>query len=136
MISLLKNRNTFILGGCSEESVVLWLKFYNEWESFEDEHPDAEAQFDSSSQMVDVDPPVVCFTFPVAGPPAGFAAAVLATDPNVGVIPAACSDGSASSTLFVTRTAETAHFFAGRMRGLFPTVLAHTLNARGPPFAW
>ena len=136
VLSLLKNRNCFILGGCSEESVSQWLAFNREWEAYEDEHSGVEALFDSSSQKVDVDPPIVCFTFPVAGAPPGFAAAVAATDVNVGLLPVACSDGSASSTVFITRSTETAHYFAGRMRALFPTVFGHTMNARGPPFAW
>jgi hypothetical protein len=136
IISLLKNRNCIVLGGCSEESISDWLSFYREWEAYEDEHPDVEALVDPSSQISNVDPPMVCFTFAAAGPPAGFAAAVAATDANVGVLPVLCSDGNASSTLFITNTTETAHFFAGRMRGLFPAVFSHTLNARAAPFAW
>ena len=136
VLSLLQNRNCVILGGCSGESIAQWLKFYREWEAYEDEHPGVEAVFDSCSQEVDADPPVVCFTFPAAGPPAGFATAVAATDANVGVLAVRCSDGTVSSTLFTTRTMETAHFFAGRMRGLFPAVFSHTMNARGPPFGW
>jgi hypothetical protein len=119
-IHVLKNRNCFIVGGCSKESVAVWLAFVTEWEAFLDSDPVAQAQ---------VDPPYICFTFPAGGPPVGFSADVATADVRAGIVGAGCADGSASTSVFTASSPEWAHAFAGRMRALYPAVFCHTMKA-------
>jgi hypothetical protein len=51
-VDVAKNCNCFIVGGCSKESVSLFLTFYKEWEDFLDEHAEVQDVVDPSGRQV------------------------------------------------------------------------------------
>jgi hypothetical protein len=75
-----------------------------------------------------VDPHYVCFTFPAAGVPAGFAADVATTDARVMAVGVPLLGGVPSSALFSVASSAWAHYFGGRMTALYPGVAASSFN--------
>lgn len=75
-----------------------------------------------------VDPIYVCFDFPPAGIPAGFAAHAAAADLRAGAAAVPGANGVLSLCLFGVNSVEWAAYFVGYMQGAFPGLQSHRLT--------